>query len=106
MSGKYLYFNEGNADDLSSDIAIYPIESYRGCDCATGKLNLYFKAMEGNATHGVVALDVANTNQNAVMKAIFKAASTMNAGVLKVCDKDNGAFLHEKITGCENTIQA
>lgn len=106
MSGKFLYFSEGNTDGASTDIFLYPVEAFRGIDVATGDLLMYFKAMEGNATHDVVTLDVADTNQDAVIKAIMKTISTMNAGVLKVCDADNSVFLHEKITGCTNTLQA
>ena len=106
MSGKFLYFSEGNGDGASTDILVYPEESFRGIDVATGDVVMYFKAMEGNATYDTVTLDVADTNQDAVIKTIMKSIATMNAGVLKICDKDNNLFAHEKITGCTNTLQA
>ena len=106
MSGKFLYFSDGDASAASADNVIYPVESFRGIDVATGDLLMYFKAMEGHATNDFVTLDVANTNQDAVIKAIMKTISTMNAGVLKVCDSQNSLFLHEKITDCAVTLSA
>ena len=103
-SGKYLYFNEGNADGTSTDFGIWPLERFQGIDTASGDLIMYFKARTGKDANDSVILDVANTNQDAVIKAIIKTIATMNAGVLKICDKDNSSFLHEKITGC--TINA
>ena len=106
MSGKFLYFSDGDASAASADNVIYPVESFRGIDVATGDLLMYFKSIEGNATNDIVTLDVVDTNQDAVIKAIMKTISTMNAGVLKVCDSQNSVFLHEKITDCAVTIAA
>jgi hypothetical protein len=103
-SGKYLYFNIGSGDGASVDFGIWPLERFQGIDVASGDLIMYFKARTGKDANDSVTLDVADTNQDVVIKAIMKAIATMNAGVLKICDKDNNSFLHEKITDC--TINA
>ncbi len=99
-TGKYLYFNIGSGDGAAADFTIFPVDKFRGFDCATGKLHMLFEDREGNAALDHVDLDVANTNQHEVIHTIAKAIATMNAGILTICDSDNSQFIHEKITDC------
>ena len=96
----------GGGDGATTDFGIWPLERFQGIDTASGDLIMYFKARTGKDANDSVTLDVANTNQDAVIKAIIKTIATMNAGVLKVCDSQNSVFLHEKITDCAVTIAA
>ena len=105
MTGKFLYFNIGSGDGASGDFAIFPVDKFKGFDAVSGALNMLFEAREGNAALDIVALTVADTNQHDVIQAVAKVISTMNAGVLDVCDKDNDLFLHEAITDCTITLQ-
>tara|TARA_R110001583_G_scaffold82675_7_gene219066 strand:+ start:1261 stop:1590 length:330 start_codon:yes stop_codon:yes gene_type:complete len=104
MTGKYLYFNVGSGDGATADFTLYPVDKFRGFNAVSGALLMHFEHREGNAAHDTVSLAVADTNQHDVIQTVAKAISTMNAGVMTICDADNSEFIHEKITDC--TISA
>tara|TARA_R100000458_G_C8164195_1_gene167114 strand:- start:374 stop:712 length:339 start_codon:yes stop_codon:yes gene_type:complete len=103
-SGKYLYWNTGEGANATGEAVAIPAESFRGTDCGSGVLDLFFEPLSGTQANRMkVTLSVADGKQIAVAKAIANAVATMNAGVLVLADDDNSVYLHSDITAVSDS---
>jgi len=108
-SGKYVYWNTGEGANLTGEAVAIPAESFRGFDCGSNTLAVYFEPLsDSSGNRMLVNFTVADGKQIEVAKAICNAMATMNAGILTLADEDNGVYLHSAITavGDSATVNA
>ena len=98
-SGKYVYWNTGEGADATAEAVAIPVESFRGFDCGSGTLAVYFEPLsDTQANRMLVTLSVADGSQIEVAKAICNAFASANAGIITLADDDNSVYLHSAIT--------
>ena len=112
---KFLYFTQGDGLNAASEMACYPVESFRGYSIpasdATSLQLLFVSSVTGDgATTEVDKVDLTITSgtHKKVIESISKAINAAsfvdgNSGFIVIADQDNSIFCDADITNVEIT---
>ena len=111
---KFLYFTQGDGLNAASEMACYPVESFRGYSIpasdATSLQLLFVSSVTGDgATTEVDKVDLTITSgkHKKVIESISKRINDKsfddNSGFIVIADQDNSIFCDADITNVEIT---
>ena len=110
---KFLYFSKGGDENAVDDVALYPVESFRGAAVAVGatdavSLGLHFKSIkydnvdEIDALYDQVDLVIGSDKHIEVIDAIYEAIENSEgedgSGIIVVADDTNSKYISTDVT--------